>query len=108
MALNVSRAMAHVSFHSPSLRSADVPVADVTRVADIEQYGPDAHTREKMMNEERKPEDRRARKPYERPEITQVSLRPEEAVLGACKAGKVSGPGQPRCAVPAPCSSVGS
>lgn len=25
------------------------------------------------------------RKPYERPELTKVSLRPEEAVLGACK-----------------------
>jgi hypothetical protein len=50
----------------------------------------------------------RAKKRYEKPEITQVSLRPEEAVLGACKAGRVSGPGQPRCGVPAPCSSLGS
>ncbi len=50
----------------------------------------------------------RAKKPYEKPEVTQVSLRPEEAVLGACKAGRVSGPGQPRCGVPAPCSSLGS
>ena len=48
------------------------------------------------------------RKRYEKPEVTQVSLRPEEAVLGACKAGRVSGPGQPRCGVPAPCSSQGS
>ena len=50
----------------------------------------------------------RGKKPYEKPEVTQVSLRPEEAVLGACKAGRVSGPGQPRCGVPAPCSSLGS
>jgi hypothetical protein len=50
----------------------------------------------------------RAKKAYAKPEITQVSLRPEEAVLGACKAGSVSGPGQPRCGVPAPCSSLGS
>lgn len=49
-----------------------------------------------------------ARKPYVKPEVTQVSLRPEEAVLGACKAGRVSGPGQARCGVPAPCSSLGS
>ena len=50
----------------------------------------------------------RARKPYAKPEVTKVSLRPEEAVLGACKAGRVAGPGQPRCGVPAPCSSLGS
>jgi hypothetical protein len=49
-----------------------------------------------------------AKKRYEKPEVTQVSLRPEEAVLGACKAGRVSGPGQPRCGVPSPCSSLGS
>jgi hypothetical protein len=48
------------------------------------------------------------KKRYEKPEVTQVSLRPEEAVLGACKAGRVSGPGQPRCSIPAPCSSLGS
>lgn len=45
---------------------------------------------------------------YEKPELTQVSLRPEEAVLGACKKGNVSGPGQPKCNNPAPCSSIGS
>lgn len=61
-----------------------------------------------MMKEEANSDDRCSKKRYERPEITQVSLRPEEAVLGACKAGRVSGPGQPRCSVPAPCSSLGS
>ena len=61
-----------------------------------------------MMNQQSNRDQERGKKRYEKPEITQVSLRPEEAVLGACKAGKVSGPGQPRCAVPAPCSSVGS
>jgi hypothetical protein len=45
---------------------------------------------------------------YEKPELTQVSLRPEEAVLGACKKGSSSGPGQPKCNNPAPCSSIGS
>jgi hypothetical protein len=60
------------------------------------------------MKERTESDSPRARKPYEKPEVTQVSLRPEEAVLGACKAGRVSGPGQPRCGVPAPCSSLGS
>ena len=53
-------------------------------------------------------DDARSKKRYEKPEVTQVSLRPEEAVLGSCKAGRVSGPGQPRCGVPSPCSSPGS
>ena len=60
------------------------------------------------MDDTKKPDGARAKKRYEKPEVTQVSLRPEEAVLGACKAGRVSGPGQPRCAIPAPCSSQGS
>jgi hypothetical protein len=60
------------------------------------------------MNDKLDVDGTRTKKRYEKPEVTQVSLRPEEAVLGACKAGKVSGPGQPRCGVPAPCSSLGS
>ena len=65
-------------------------------------------TQTMYMTERNDTDAARARKPYEKPEVTQVSLRPEEAVLGACKAGRVSGPGQPRCGVPAPCSSLGS
>ena len=45
------------------------------------------------------------------PEITQVALRPEEAVLGACKASSGSGgsgPGGGNCRTPVPCSSLGS
>jgi hypothetical protein len=60
------------------------------------------------MNDKRDNDATPTKKRYEKPEVTQVSLRPEEAVLGACKAGRVSGPGQPRCGVPAPCSSLGS
>jgi hypothetical protein len=60
------------------------------------------------MSEHKTTDASRAKKRYEKPEVTQVSLRPEEAVLGACKAGRVSGPGQPRCSLPAPCSSQGS
>jgi len=50
------------------------------------------------------------RRPYEKPEIKQVALRPDEAVLGACKAasGSGSGPGGVNCRTPAPCSTPGS
>ena len=45
---------------------------------------------------------------YQKPELTQVSLRPEEAVLGSCKTKTSSGPGQATCRTPSPCSSIGS
>ena len=51
------------------------------------------------------------KRPYVKPEIKQVALRPEEAVLGACKAssgGGGSGPGGGNCRTPVPCSSLGS
>lgn len=48
------------------------------------------------------------RKSYTKPQIQQVPLRPEEAVLGACKTSTVSGPAQATCNSPAPCSSSGS
>jgi hypothetical protein len=50
----------------------------------------------------------KTRRPYEKPELTQVSLKPEEAVLGSCKKSGRSGPGQARCITPAPCSASGS
>jgi hypothetical protein len=46
------------------------------------------------------------RKPYIKPEISEVPLRPDEAVLGGCKTSSVSGPAQHRCSSPAPCSSL--
>jgi hypothetical protein len=51
------------------------------------------------------------KRPYEKPEIKQVALRPDEAVLGACKASSGSGgsgPGGGNCRTPSPCSSLGS
>ncbi len=50
----------------------------------------------------------RRKKPYVIPEMRQVSLRPEEAVLGGCKVSGTSGPGQPTCNAPAPCSALTS
>ena len=51
----------------------------------------------------------RTKRPYVKPEIKQVALRPEEAVLGACKGtggpGPATGSG---CRRPTPCSSLGS
>lgn len=56
------------------------------------------------MNREPKQDDRK--KPYEPPQITTISLRPEEAVLGHCKTSGSSFPGFPCTAFV--CSNVGS
>jgi hypothetical protein len=55
-------------------------------------------------------ETKSVKRPYTRPEIKQVALRPDEAVLGACKAssGTGGGPGGVNCRTPAACSSFGS
>lgn len=50
----------------------------------------------------------REKKAYKKPDINQVALRPEEAVLASCKTSKVSGPGQGKCSVPSACSSLAS
>jgi hypothetical protein len=57
------------------------------------------------MNNKSEPDKKRA---YQKPELTQVSLKPEEAVLAVCKTNRVSGAIQARCLSPAPCSSAGS
>ena len=46
------------------------------------------------------------KKPYVKPDIQEVPLRPEEAVLGACKTASRSGPAQFRCSTPKSCSSL--
>ena len=49
------------------------------------------------------------KKPYTKPDVREVPLRPEEAVLGNCKNGAVSGPASGGNCTPAgPCSSQGS
>jgi len=48
------------------------------------------------------------RKPYVKPQIQEVPLRPEEAVLGGCKTSSKSGSGQFRCTFPSKCSSTTS
>ncbi len=44
------------------------------------------------------------KKPYMTPEVTQVPLRPEEAVLAACKVHSVNGAIGTGCGVVVPCS----
>jgi hypothetical protein len=46
------------------------------------------------------------RKPYTKPQVQEVPLRPDEAVLGGCKTGSVSGPAQHRCTSPSNCSAA--
>ena len=57
---------------------------------------------------DRPDQQRQARKPYAKPDVQQVSLRPEEAVLGSCKTTKTSGPGQGKCSAPSACSTLAS
>lgn len=54
------------------------------------------------------PEPSSRRKRYEKPTVLRVELKPEEAVLGACKNSVSAGPGQGNCSSIAPCASLGS
>jgi hypothetical protein len=48
------------------------------------------------------------KKPYVKPEVNQVELRPEEAVLGSCKKASAVGPLQAQCTTPLDCSTIAS
>jgi hypothetical protein len=48
------------------------------------------------------------KKPYVKPELRQVPLRPEEAVLGNCKMSGLSGPSATDCQPVVPCATIGS
>ena len=48
------------------------------------------------------------KEPYESPRVTIISLRPEEAVLGACKNLSSAGPIASSCTAVGPCNSPGS
>ena len=48
------------------------------------------------------------KKQYEPPTATQISLRPEEAVLGHCKTIGVGGPGGSNCSHLGTCMNTGS
>ena len=56
---------------------------------------------------ERSKDKAKPKKPYVKPEIRQVQLKPEEAVLGLCKDSSTAGPGAGTCAILA-CVTSGS
>jgi hypothetical protein len=62
------------------------------------------------MSGRREKDARRPKKPYTKPEVKQVSLKPEEAVLGGCKtASTVNSANHPApntCASPIACSAI--
>lgn len=59
------------------------------------------------MNDESQSE-RTGKRAYQKPELTQVSLKPDEAVLAVCKTSKISGQFQAKCTTPSQCSMAGS
>jgi hypothetical protein len=58
------------------------------------------------MNQEFKQAD--GKKPYQSPQLTTISLRPEEAVLGHCKIAGGAGPVSASCQPIGVCPSQGS
>ena len=52
--------------------------------------------------------DEPTKKPYAKPTLSEVALRPEEAVLGNCKSVSISGPAMPDCTSFGGCASMGS
>jgi len=48
----------------------------------------------------------RTKKPYTKPEVKQVQLKPEEAVLGGCKVTGQFGPATNHCSIPPQCSAL--
>ena len=48
------------------------------------------------------------KKLYVKPELRQVPLRPQEAILGFCKVNNTRGPGIATCAFPSSCYTLGS
>jgi len=60
------------------------------------------------VKDERKRSPSVQKKPYAKPELRQVPLRPEEAVLGNCKMSGLSGPASSDCMPVAPCFVIGS
>jgi hypothetical protein len=62
----------------------------------------------KTMSQDEGKEPGLEKKPYAKPEVKQVLLRAEEAVLGACKTDGHPGPGSSNCRIPTACSTKGS
>ena len=46
------------------------------------------------------------KKPYTKPKVKQVQLKPEEAVLGGCKVSSQFGPAYDNCSLPPQCNAL--
>jgi hypothetical protein len=60
------------------------------------------------MKDNEKQDTVQLKKPYSKPELRKVPLRPEEAVLGFCKTSSSRGPGRTNCRTPIRCYGQGS
>ena len=62
------------------------------------------------MNDQKHANEHARKKPYYKPQLIQVPLRPDEAVLGACKttSGSTAGPGGSNCRIPVQCYALKS
>lgn len=60
------------------------------------------------MSKDASPSGTTPKKSYAKPAITEVKLRPDEAVLGNCKISGSAGPVSTSCASPTACSSLAS
>ena len=60
------------------------------------------------MKKDESPATTTQKKTYGKPAISEVKLRPEEAVLGNCKTAATTGPISVSCTTPSDCSTPGS
>lgn len=60
------------------------------------------------MKDKPEQETQQPRKPYRKPELRKVMLKPDEAVLGYCKTDNKRGPGIGVCDSPVRCYVIGS
>ena len=58
------------------------------------------------MSSRRRQGERIQKKPYAKPEVKQVQLKPEEAVLGGCKVSGQFGPATNNCSIPPQCNAL--
>ena len=60
------------------------------------------------MNDKPERDPQQKKRAYMKPELKQVPLRPDEAVLGNCKTSNTVGPVQGTCSVVGGCFTLGS
>ena len=60
------------------------------------------------MKDKPEQETQQLKKPYRKPELNKVMLKPDEAVLGYCKTDNKRGPGIGVCDSPVRCYVIGS